>query len=67
MDYSQAQPNRSFIVRFDHNDNILETIIEIARKEKIKCAWIWCLGAVKNAEIVCGPVETVVPPCSVIS
>ena len=62
MDYSKAQPGRSFIVRFDHNDDILENIIKIAKKENIGFAWIWCLGAIKNADIVCGPVETVVPP-----
>ncbi|MCD6459687.1 DNA-binding protein, partial [bacterium] len=62
MDYAKANFGRSFIVRFDHNDNIIDNIIKIAEKEKIKCAWFWCLGAIKNAEIVCGPVETVVPP-----
>jgi predicted DNA-binding protein with PD1-like motif len=62
MDYVKGKIGRYFFVRFDHNDNLLDKLCTLARKEQIRQAWFFCLGAVKHAEIVTGPKTTVHPP-----
>ncbi len=65
MEYSEGKQGRIFLIRFDHNENIIEELEKFSTKENIKYAWIFCLGAIKRADIVCGPKETTVPPLPV--
>lgn len=62
MEYAQGKVGRYFFVRFDHNDDIIQNLKDLAVTEKIKQAWFFCLGAVKRADIVTGPQTTVIPP-----
>lgn len=62
MEYCEGKQGRTFLVRFDHNENIIDELQNLAKKESIPYAWIFCLGAVKKADVVCGPIETTIPP-----
>ncbi len=62
MEYSKGTCGRSFVVRFDHDEDFLESLKSLAKKENITTAWFWCLGAVKQTDIVTGPEKTEIPP-----
>ncbi len=62
MKYSQGSYGRVFLVKFDDNDNLLESLNNIALKERIKAAIIMLLGGMRSAGIVTGPREAVIPP-----
>ncbi len=62
MKYSQGSYGRVFVVKFDDNDNLLESLKKIASAERIKAATIMLLGGMRTAGIVTGPKEAVIPP-----
>ena len=62
MEYSAGRCARCFVVRFDHDEDFLESLKSLAKKENITTAWFWCLGAVKQTDIVTGPEKTQIPP-----
>lgn len=62
MDYRTGSIGRVLTIRFDNDEDFLEGLKELAVKESIKCAWFQILGAVKQADVVIGPKEPVMPP-----
>lgn len=62
MDYRKGTIGRVFAVRIDHGEDVIEELLELARKEEIKSAFFIMLGALGEAELVTGPKEKVVPP-----
>ncbi len=62
MKYSQGSYGRVFLVKFDDKDNLLESLKNIAIKERIKAATIMLLGGMRSAGIVTGPRTAVIPP-----
>ena len=62
MEYSQGKTGRVFLLRFDHGDDLLEEMKDLARKENIRAATISLLGAVSSGDIVTGPAEEKIPP-----
>jgi uncharacterized protein len=64
MEYSRGNPGRIFFVRFDHGDDVISLLEELAEKENISLASVNFLGALEEATIVAGPVEPVRPPVS---
>ena len=62
MEYASGRTERVFLVRFDHGDDLLEEIKDLAEKENIRAASISLLGAVSRGDIVTGPVEEKIPP-----
>jgi len=61
MKYSQGSIGRIFLVKFEHEDDLLGEIEELARKEDIACATIALLGALVKGDIVTGPEKVEVP------
>lgn len=61
MKYAAGNIGRVFLVRFEHGDDLIEKIKELAAKERISLASITLLGALKNGELVTGPKELVTP------
>ena len=62
MDYRTGSIGRVLAIRFDQGDDLLEGLKEIVLKENIKNGWFQILGGVRNAEVVTGPKEPVMPP-----
>ncbi len=62
MKYTQGSYGRIFLVKFDDNDNLLESLKNIAKNERIEAASIMLLGGMRSAVIVTGPNAAVIPP-----
>ncbi|WMW25993.1 DNA-binding protein [Methanolobus sediminis] len=62
MEYSQGSIGRVFTVRLDQGDDILGELEGLAVSENIRSAMFMMLGAVKEASLVVGPKENIVPP-----
>ncbi len=62
MEYRSGNIGRVFTVRFDDGDDFLGGLGELARKEEIRCGWFHVLGGLRQAGVVTGPREPVMPP-----
>jgi len=62
MDYRTAGIGRVFVIRFDHDDDVLAGIERLVRDERVRAAWFHLFGGIIEAEVVTGPKEPVVPP-----
>ncbi len=62
MDYRSGNAGRVFSLRFDDGDDFLAGLREVIIKEDIRCAWFWVIGGLRQAGVVTGPKEPVMPP-----
>ena len=62
MDYRKGTIGRVFIVRFDEGDLFLEGLLKIISEEKITSGWFHVLGGLREAYVVTGPREPIMPP-----
>lgn len=62
MEYTSGNIGRVFFLRVDHGEDLIEALQTISRKEIIKSAFFFLLGAIEQAELVAGPREASVPP-----
>lgn len=62
MEYCRGDVGRVFMVRFDHEDNLLDELSELITKEQIRAGWIQLLGGMRRAEVVIGSEIPVMPP-----
>ena len=62
MDYRKGTVGRVFAVRFDEGDLFLEGLLKIITEEKIINGWFHVLGGLREADVVTGPREPVMPP-----
>jgi predicted DNA-binding protein with PD1-like motif len=62
MDYRKGTIGRVFTVRFDEGDLFLEGLLKIISEEKITSGWFHVLGGLREADVVTGPKEPVMPP-----
>jgi len=65
MDYRTGSIGRVVMIRFDHEDDLLEGLQDIVRKEQIKNGWFQILGGLRRAGVVTGPEKPVMPPTPV--
>lgn len=49
-------------MRFDHGEDVISLLSEMALKENISLAAFQILGAIERSHLVCGPKEPVLPP-----
>jgi predicted DNA-binding protein with PD1-like motif len=62
MKYQTGQIGRVTVARFDDGDSVLQSLIEIAKKENIRAGVVYLVGGMKNARIVVGPEKDELPP-----
>lgn len=62
MKYSKGSVGRIFLLKFEDDDIVIKELDEFARREKLKCATLIFLGALKKGHIVTGPKKPVIPP-----
>ena len=62
MKYQVGEVGRVIIAQLDDDDDILENLVGIAKQEKIKAGIFYLIGGIKEAKIVVGPTQDVIPP-----
>ncbi|GEM_PF-1302488 len=62
LKYNVGEIGRTIIAKIEHDDDLLESIKYLARKEDLESAVFFMLGALKSSRIVVGPKEIVIPP-----
>jgi len=62
MEYKQGAVGRVFYVRFDHDENIHQSLTAFIKEQDIRSGVVHCIGALKDIECVAGPEVTEVPP-----
>ncbi len=62
MEYRTGSIGRVLTIRFDHGDDFLDELKQLILAEKIKSGWFQILGGVRQAGVVTGPKEPVMPP-----
>ena len=62
MEYRSGSVNRAFVLRFDDGDDFLSGLKEVIRKENIRNGWFHVIGGMREADVVIGPKEPVMPP-----
>jgi uncharacterized protein len=62
MDYRTGRMGRILVARFDHGEDFLAAIKELARKEEIRNGFFHLLGGTQQADVVTGPREPIMPP-----
>jgi len=62
MRYTKGQLGRVFVLKFDHEDIFLDELSAFAKKEKLKCAAMVFIGALKRGGLVTGPKKPRIPP-----
>lgn len=62
MEYSTGSVKRVFAVRFDEGEDFLGGMRQLIIKENIRCGWFHVIGGMREADVVTGPQEPVMPP-----
>jgi predicted DNA-binding protein with PD1-like motif len=62
MDYACGSIGRIFTIRFDDGDDLLAGLRDLAEKENIQAGWFNIIGGLREADVVTGPKEAVMPP-----
>lgn len=65
MRYQIGETGRVVVARFEHEDNILQGLSEIAKKENIRAGVIYLVGGMKSGRYVVGPEKEELPPVPV--
>lgn len=62
MEYRSGKINRIFTIRFDEGDDFLGELTNLIVKENIRNGWFHVIGGLREAGVVTGPKEPVMPP-----
>lgn len=62
MEYRSGTTNRAFVIRFDDGDDFLAGLTEVIKKENIRNGWFHVIGGLREADVVIGPEQPVMPP-----
>ena len=62
MKYTKGSIGRVFVLKFEDDDILLDTLSKFIRKEGIKSATMVFIGALKKGNLACGPKKPVIPP-----
>jgi predicted DNA-binding protein with PD1-like motif len=65
MKYQIGQTARVVVARFEDGDNVLKSLIEVARNEDIRAGVFYLIGGMRNCKIVVGPEKDQMPPVPV--
>jgi len=65
MKYSEGKIGRTFVLKFEHGDDLLYELKRFVVEKNIRAGIVHFIGALNNAEIVVGPKKNVLPPDAV--
>lgn len=62
VQYQQGQLGRTYLIKFEHGEDLFDQLASFILKEKIFNAVFWMMGALKSGKYVGGPRDCSVPP-----
>lgn len=62
MKYRIGAPGRIVVARFQDGDDALGGLMDIARKENIRCGVAYLVGGLREGRFVVGPLDETMPP-----
>jgi len=62
MQYTEGKPGRVFIVRLDHGEDLIATLVQFLNDHQVNCGYIRFIGALQSGRIVTGPEALCLPP-----
>lgn len=62
MEYKQGKLGRTFVVRFDDGEDLIEELKILIKKEQIKAGNVQLIGAISSGKAVLGPHKREYPP-----
>jgi uncharacterized protein len=62
MQYTQGAIGRVFLLKFENNDVLIESLSGFVKQERIKAATMIFIGALRKGDLVTGPKKPVIPP-----
>ncbi|MFV1976483.1 MAG: PPC domain-containing DNA-binding protein [Candidatus Scalindua sp.] len=62
MKYQIGKPGRIIVARFEDREDVLGSLINIAKKENIRAGIFYIIGGMREGSIVVGPEEDEIPP-----
>ena len=62
MNYQTGNAGRVIVARFEDKEDILQGIIDIARKENVRSAVFHLIGGIRQGRVVAGPEREELPP-----
>lgn len=66
MKYQVGETGRVVVARFEHEDNILQGLNEIAKKENIRAGTVYLVGGMRSGRFAVGPEKEEIPPVPVL-
>lgn len=65
MKYQIGRTARVVVVRLEDHEDVLYSIVSIAKKENIRAGILYLIGGIREGSIVVGPEKDVMPPVPV--
>lgn len=65
MKYQVGRQGRVVVAKFDDGDDVLNGLVDIAKKEDIRAGVLYVVGGMKKGDIVVGPEDESLPPVPV--
>jgi len=62
MQYTEGKPGRVFIVRVDHGEDLVATLMQFLTEHQVNSGYIRFMGALQSGRIVTGPETLCLPP-----
>lgn len=62
MHYRTGSVGRVILARFDHEESIVPSLVELCAEEKIDAGWFFLFGALSSGRLVAGPRDAALPP-----
>ena len=62
MQYTEGKPGRVFIVRVDHGEDLIATLLQFVTDHQVNSGYIRFMGALESGQIVTGPEVLCLPP-----
>lgn len=62
MKYTQGTVGRVFLLKFENNDILIDSLSSFVKKEHLKAATMIFIGALRKGDLVTGPKQAVIPP-----
>lgn len=65
MEYEVGRLGRVVVARFDHREDMLDSLRELCEETGIGSAWFFLFGAMSRGTLVVGPEREAIPPTPV--
>ncbi|HMK50139.1 MAG TPA: PPC domain-containing DNA-binding protein [Thermodesulfovibrionales bacterium] len=65
MKYRVGKTGRVVVARLEDKDDIIDSVVQIAKKENIRGGLLYLVGGIRQGRIVVGPEQETMPPVPV--